>query len=208
VLHFLVGTHFAEHLPQDDINDIAKRVAEILEKGPAQNRVGQVYRELDTDDAVRGVGATTRVGEKPAKIVPRSEFSRRSGSATGVVEVSEIIRQTRRTHERVTLIRPVLEESRGAWQFSGSAGRFFARVGDKRFLEDLLHGRIVVPMVAGIEMDVDLDTVEEKRDNVWVVIGHTIVFVRRVYQPIVQGTLPLPPPESRENEGDNGGHND
>ena len=63
VLHFLTGTHFVEHLSQDDVNDIAKRVAGIVEKGPAQNRVGQVYRALDTDDAVRGVGATTKIGE-------------------------------------------------------------------------------------------------------------------------------------------------
>jgi hypothetical protein len=151
VLRFFTGTEYAAHLSHDDIADIARRVTDILEKGPAQHRVQQVYHELETDDAVRGVGATTEPGKRPERIVPRSEFGNRSGETPGIVEFSEIVRQTRRTRERVTLIRPVLEEGRGAWQFSGVAGRFFARIRDERFLEDLLRGRIVVPMVSGIE---------------------------------------------------------
>ena len=64
-------------------------------------------------------------------------------------------------------------------------------------------------MVEGIELDVDLDTNEEKRDNVWVVISREVAHVRQVYQPLVQGSLPLPPPDHRRGEGDqNTGGND
>jgi hypothetical protein len=204
VLHFITGTHYSSHLSQDDKEEIAKRVAELLEHGPAQPRVEQVYHELETDDAVRGVGATDKLGEKPpaANIVPRTEFARRSGSFVGVIQTTEIVRQTRRSHERVRLIRPVLEQrGRGAWQFSGTPGRFFARIRDERFLEDVLSGRIRIAMVEGIELDVDLDTNEEKRDNVWIVISREVVHVRQVYQPLVQGSLALPSPDHPRDDG-------
>ena len=188
------------------MNEIAERVAEALAKKTAQRQVEQVYRELETDTAVRGVGATTRSGERPEGIVPRSEFAQRSGTATAVIDVSEIIRQTRRSHERVTLIRPVLEPGRGSWQFSGSAGRFFAPIRDRRFLDDLLTGRTVVPMVSGIEMDIDLDTTEEKEGDVWVVVGRVVIAVRRIHPPLTQGSLPLSTPRTHQEESNDPPH--
>jgi hypothetical protein len=56
-------------------------------------------------------------------------------------------------------------------------------------------------MVEGIELDVDLDTNEEKRDNVWIVISREVVHVRQVYQPLVQGSLALPSPDHPRDDG-------
>jgi hypothetical protein len=49
-------------------------------------------------------------------------------------------------------------------------------------------------------MDIDLDTSEEKKDDVWTVTGRAVVLIRRVYQPIVQGNLPFESPTPREKE--------
>jgi hypothetical protein len=136
VLHFIAGTHYSAHLSQEDQEEIAKRVAELLEHGPAQPRVEQVYHELETDDAVRGVGATDKLGEKPppANIVPRTEFARRSGSVVGIIQTTEIVRQTRRSHERVRLIRPVWSNAVAAalgnfQELRGDFSRAFATSG-------------------------------------------------------------------------------
>jgi hypothetical protein len=208
VLHFVFGTQYAAHLSKEETDEIAARVAEALERRTAQGHVAQVYRELETDSAVRGIGATENSGARPDRIVPRSEFAERAGSVTAVTEESEIIRQTRRTPRRVTVIRPVLESGRGAWQFSGVEGRFFAPVRDLRFLDDLLTGRIVVPMRSGIEMDIDLDTTEEKQDGAWVVQSRVVVAVRRVYPTPVQGSLPLAPPRPDHDESEDSSDDD
>lgn len=190
VMSDIIGHH--TELSSEDRTEIAKLVADALEKKVAQQQVQQVYRELETDRSVRGVGATREPGQRPDDIVPRSEFAERGGSAT--FESSEIIQQTRRSRQRVTVIRPVLETGRGAWQFSGSSGRFFAPVRDQRFLDDLLNGRTIIPMRAGIQLDIDLDTVEENRDGVWVPLRRTVIAVRHVYPAPTQESLPLPPP--------------
>lgn len=199
ILNYITGTHHSD-LSQDDRAEIAKLVADSLEKQIAQKQIGQVYRELETDPAVKGVGATTETGKRPESIVPRSEFARRSGGASDVIETTEIIKQTRRSHQSVTVIRPVLEPGKGKWQFSGPYGRFFASVRDQRFLDDLLNGRLAVPMRSGIRMDVDIDTAEENREGVWVPLTRTVIAVRGIHQAAEQEGLSLPLPRGRPDQ--------
>lgn len=47
-------------------------------------------------------------------------------------------------------------------------------------------------MRAGIQMDIDLETSEEKQGDVWIITDRTVTKVGEIYPPPIQGTLPLP----------------
>ena len=82
-------------------------------------------------------------------------------------------------------------------------GQFGASIKDQAFLDNLLNGRIAVPMVAGIQMDIDLDTTEEKQNGVWVIVDRTVTRVGEIHPPAIQRTLPLSSPgESRPQQHD------
>jgi hypothetical protein len=202
ILDHVTGMREVSHLSDDDKDAIAQKVADLLTKRTAHQKVEQVYHELSADRAVRGVGATNRAGERPSTIVPRDEFAGRS-VGMDLIEGEEIVRRVRRTHERVVLIRPVLETGTRRWQFSGSEGRFGAAIKDETFLNNLLNGHTAVPMVAGIEMDIALETTEEFRENVWVVINREVVRVGQIYSPPVQTDLLFMSLGSPDLQGDN-----
>lgn len=197
ILDHAAGMHEGARLSETELDRIAVRVTENIEKRTAHRKVEGVYHELEADPAIRGVGVPKLPGTRPEIIVPRSEFSRR---AVGMefVESAEIVKRTRRTHERVTLIRPVLVAGPRRWQFSGIEGQFGASIKDQTFLDNLLNGHIAVPMVAGIQLDIDLDTTEEKQNDVWVIVDRTITRVGEIHPPAIQGTLPLPPPRESQ----------
>lgn len=200
VLDHISGSSDSEHLVESDKNDIANKVVDIFDRKVARRHVEAVYHELEADEAVRGVGISRSRGERPKEIVPRSEFAQRSIGMEVSVPIDEVVKRTRRTHERVRLIRPVLEPGTRRWEFSGAEGRFGATVRDKIFIEDLLNGHIAVPMVAGIEMDIDLETEEERKDGAWVVGKREVVRVERIYPPLIQRDLPLASPRRQKTQ--------
>lgn len=162
VLDFLISHDDTSHLSPDDLDAIARKVTEALDKRVASQHVERIYRELDNDPAVRGVGATAKPGHRPSSIVPRSEFAFRSSSPHLIEEHIEVTKRVRTSIETVTLISPVLKEGPRRWKFSGREGEFGAKIKDHEFLEDLLNGRTAVPMVMGIQMEIELHTSEEK----------------------------------------------
>jgi hypothetical protein len=188
ILDHVSGMSEAAHLTDAEKNDIATKVAEIVRKRTAHHQVERVYHELDADPAVRGVGVTNQHGTRPESIVPKSDFPRRS-LGMEVVEGDDIVRRVRRTQERVVLIRPVLEPGTRRWQFAGPEGRFGAAIKDNTFLNNLLNGHTAVPMVAGIQIDVALETTEERRSDVWMITNREITRVGQIYPPPVQTDL-------------------
>ncbi|MFH0303524.1 hypothetical protein AAFX91_41795 [Bradyrhizobium sp. 31Argb] len=160
-----------------------------LEGKVAERNVQQVYRELEKDPAVKGVGATREPGTKPAMIVPRSEFPRHIAS---LEEETIAEKRTREEPERVTLISPVLLPGDRRWRFSSHEGEFGAPIKDETFLNDVLHGRHPIVMRTGIEMDVILQTKEEKENGVWVVKERNVLKVINTSPAPTQQVLGLP----------------
>ena len=179
-----------QHLSQEDVDKIAATVTVSLEKRLGSQPVQQVYRELEKDEAIRGVGASVMLGQRPAIIVPREQFPSRSGAGFEL-RTSEERRQTTR-EERVTLISPVLLAGKRRWRFSFREGEFGAPIKDTLFVERLLAGQIAVPMTAGIEMDVMLQTIQERRDGVWVILERNILQVIKIYPRLTQQALSFP----------------
>jgi hypothetical protein len=137
VMDYLVGHEATRSLSEDDLTKIAERVAELIKRQTGKHYVKQVYRELDSDDAITGVGATTDPGAKPAWIVPKPEFSERASESQE--EQEETTTRTRINIEEVVLLSPVLAVSERRWRFVGREGEFGAPIRDVAFLARLFN---------------------------------------------------------------------
>ncbi len=149
------------HLSDEDI----QRVVEAMQKGSAAPQIRQMFKEVERDPTIKGVGATDQPGQRPSVIVPRSEFYTRAGVAP---QETTITRRTTQERMTVVLVSPVLVEGKRRWKFRGPHGEFGAPVKDADFIHSVLIGTTPVPMVAGIVMDIEVETDEERTDGVWI----------------------------------------
>jgi hypothetical protein len=192
VMDYLTGeTAVTETLSPEQIEQLADKISEMIEKKVAHPQVQEVYRELERDHAVKGVGASSVPGARPKRVVPRAEFPQRAGHFQ-IKETTSIKRETTK-QERVTLISPVLIQGARKWRFRSALGEFAASIKDDVFVERLLSGRILVPMTGGIEMEVLLRITEEQEKGVWVITDRSIVQVLDIHPTAGQPGLDFSP---------------
>lgn len=160
-----------------------------LQEHPVQPQAQQVFRELERDPAIKGVGATINPGARPEQIVPRSEFSDRAGTRQ-IIEHG-IHRRVVKDRASVILISPVLIPGERRWRLRTSTGEHGFTIKDKDFMDAVLSGRTSIPMVAGIELEVEIETQEEFRDGVWVILERDVTHVSGLTRPPTQQSLPL-----------------
>lgn len=168
-------------LTDEQLDVLAAKIVEAQERGVAKKQVQRIYEELDKDKAIKGVGATTKPGKRPEDIVPRAAFPERAGFT--VTETDVLRRRERSTRETLVIVSPVLVDGNRRWRFRSLEGEWGASIKDESFLENLLSGRIAIPMRAGVELDVVLQTTEEWNGAVWVPTERTITHVEDVRPP-------------------------
>jgi hypothetical protein len=178
-------------------------VTKAINEKAAAPHVQQVYRELERDPAIKGVGATPKAGDRPAVIVPRRQFAERAGERIVQEEANRRRTTTDRVH--VALISPVLVPGDRKWRLQSAHGEFGASIKDKQFVDMALSGRLAIPLATGIEMDVQLETIEDFKEGVWVVHDRNVlhVYIDSLKTPLVP--LPLPFPNSDEHKPPNDG---
>lgn len=176
-----------QKLSDEDKADIARRVLEGLRNDAARQPVRSMYRELERDPAVKGVGVTTRRSSRPSDVVPRSEFSAMAGR--GAIRAETVERRIVPERMRVVLVRPVLERGDRRWGFKGATGEFGASIKHDAFIDAVLSGTTAVPMVEGIELTIDLETTEEFQGQVWVPLKREVVNVVDLHWPARPGEL-------------------
>lgn len=160
-----------------------------VERGVAIGHAESVYREIERDPAIKGVGATSIAGQRPAVVIPRSQFAERSGARITNMQTAE--RRTKVEYIRVGLISPVLLQSNRRWKFRSSQGEFGAPVKDENFIRSVVLGTTSVRMRAGIEMDIELETLEDFKNGVWEISERNVTKVIALHEPVDQGTLGL-----------------
>jgi hypothetical protein len=171
----------SKQLSDEDIKKIAESVFMVIEKKVGKPQIKEVYAELEKDHAISGVGVTFVPGAVPDNIVPRELFESRVAEPDIVEE--EFSKRRTTTPEKVVVIKSVLRTGDGHWRFLLNGETFGAPIKDQDFLENLLSGRIHIPMRAGIELDVILEKVEEKVDGLWVIIERNVLKVSGVHTP-------------------------
>ncbi|MGX9392535.1 hypothetical protein ACWX0K_20490 [Nitrobacteraceae bacterium UC4446_H13] len=175
-------------LSPEEIRQITESVTKALDAKIANHNVQQVYREISRDPAIKGIGASPEPGKRPDRIVPRTSFPEYLPDHEE--QFGET--RTREKEERVTLISPVLLPGARRWKFSFHEGEFGASIKDEAFLNEVLAGRYPIVMRTGIEMDVILQTKEEKEDGVWVVKERVVLRVLNTSPAPKQDQLDLP----------------
>lgn len=175
-----------QQMTDEQMNELADRVARRL-SGVAREQRQQVYRELERDQAVRGVGVSLQHGHRPAQVVPRSDFPRRSGA---VVEETEARKRKHSRRLRVTLISPTLKGVPRSWRFQvAGMPEFGATMKDTAFLEAVEDGRVSIPLRTGVEMEIEVVSREEHEGGVWVTKERSVT---RVYSPDFDRSNELP----------------
>jgi len=171
-------------------NEIEKIVTDLLNKKTAEEHSEQIYKELDRDTAIKGVGASTSKTERPSAIVPRSAFSSRIPHQVVVEETTKT--RTITAKQTLILINPVLVHSDRGWKFYYSGIEFTAKIADKKFLENAWSGKSRIPFKEGVHLSVELKTEEKKEGGVWIVKKRIVTRVLGVSTPPQQQSLNLP----------------
>lgn len=182
VMNFMTGADApkgVQHLSDADKEVIAKDVVSMLSNGVAKKSTRQIFREVQRDPAIVGVGVTAAPRRRPDYIVPRDQFPEASGEE-GAVEVTTDTR-TARERMRVTLKKLRLEAVVSSWRFQhGSLPEFSAEMKDKSFLQAFADDRIEFPLRIGIEMDIELESEQHFEGGVWTIKKRS---VSKVFSP-------------------------
>jgi hypothetical protein len=145
----------------------------------AERERRQVFRALGRDTGITAAGLSVE-HRTPALLIPQSEFRVRAGFLE--VATTDHDRVTLEEY-RATLVRPVLEPNPRRWKFRTSKGDLTATMRDAKLLEAVASGRTGVPLRAGIEMDLIIETRERLIDGVWQVVDRNIVEVTGIHAP-------------------------
>lgn len=179
----------------------SKEREEVLRvSGPdvAEKERQDAYQWLKRDENVNGVGVTIEKRRPPQELlVPRSEFGVRSGREE--VASTELDRTTRGSLH-VVLVSPVLDMGTRRWKFATAQGEFGASIRDEKFLSQVIQGQLSVPLKAGLEMDVQLETRERLINGVWQIMERNIVEVEKLSAPIGDRQMVLFPTDNTGNK--------
>lgn len=177
-----------EGLSEDEVEAIARKAIEDYGPKVAREAVEHLYAELKRDDAIKGVGVTTRPATRPANIVPRDEFEARSTGREVVEE--EGLRRTVTDRMKVVLVRPVLVNATDRrWRFRSFTGDFSATIKDQSFLDDVLSGDAKIPLMEGVVLDALIEMTEEREGQLWRPMSYSILHVYKHDVPPYQEPL-------------------
>ncbi len=156
------------------------------------------YKWLNRDNNINGVGVTTETRKPPRElIVPRSEFGVRSGREA---VVSTELDRTTTGPLHVILVSPVLDMGTRRWKFATAQGEFGAAIKDEQFLTQMIAGNLTVPLRAGIELDVQLETKERLINGVWQVVERNVIEVEGLSAPVGESQISLFPTDGSGNK--------
>ncbi len=143
-----------------------ERVASAVARGAGRKPAEQVFRALQTDPTIEGVGVSPTPERKPDSIIPRQAFLERGGYR--VSDVEDLRERVRPERIEAVLIKPVLvPKTKRLWRFQTPSGEFGFLMRDHAFVARLLDGTETIPMVAGVILDVDVDVTEHLVDGLW-----------------------------------------
>ena len=172
--------------------DIARRVAKLTESRAPDQHFRNVYRALQPDEAVRGVGAAAQNERKPSIIVPRKDFEQLMLPPASAAPIGRL--RTRPESGDYVIIRPVLKEGGGKWRLRGAKGEVSATIADDDFYNDILSGSVAVPLAAEIHMKADVEVREQQiEEGAWKPVDYRVVKVHSTERQARQTPLPFPP---------------
>jgi hypothetical protein len=162
----LLGHEDGAEFSEEEKREILEGIRIILRENVARQQKQNLFRELERDPSITGVGATPDRESKPKVIVPRSEFLRRAGG--DAVTEETVHKRTRQIlNYPVILIRPVLKDGEYMWRFEQGGEEFSASMKDETFRDALAEDKTGLHFRIGEEMIIDIEIKEERSGEVW-----------------------------------------
>ena len=192
-----------QELSQEEREAIATEVVHRL-RNVGTEQAEHVFREVEKDQAIKGIGVTSVPGKRPDIIIPRTSFDHHTNQN---IQETEARNRTRTNLVEVVLVSPVLAQDAPTrrWKLHGAAGEFGAVIKDRDFLERVWSGQTGIPLVAGIKMDVELEIAEKFDGDVWRPMSYSVAKVVELRPPARIEQLPLTPrikPDRPETDND------
>jgi hypothetical protein len=176
-----------------DKKEIEAIVRRVLNEGVAKREREEIFRQLARDPAISNVGASNKLSHRPDHMIPRSEFVARGGDAA--LEHRHEKTRTRPARLWVTLVSPVLTDTRRRWKIEINGEEFGAYFDDASFVHAMLTGETGLPLRGNVELDVSIDLHERLVGEEWQLTSpHVVTAVHGRHTPdddSSTGQLPL-----------------
>lgn len=153
-------------ISEQDAQKIAEKVKELLEKNVGEKQANDVFRQLEKDRSVKGVGVGVVKGSRPRYVVPRERFREIYDEK---IEEESVKNRNRTERMMLTIISPVLQENHNKWRFLSKDGMISADILDEAFVQDLVRGKVRVPMKGGVVIIANVENKEKFINGVWVI---------------------------------------
>lgn len=155
-------------LTDDDIARIAAAVANVERSETVRAPRREFYHAVEQDEAITGVAAVpNNKAERPAVIVPRSEFSERATRYTPAEP--DNAPEPRVVPERleVVLVQPPLIDSNRQWRLFANGHEFGAKMLDEKFKKQVLEGTTDLRLAGGVILDITLEITQVNEGGLW-----------------------------------------
>jgi hypothetical protein len=156
-----------------EVKEIEAIVKRVINERVAKREREEIFRQLMRDPAITNVGASNQLGHRPARMIPRSEFSTRAGDAAS--EPRQETTRTRPARLWVRLISPVLTDTRRRWKIEIEGEEYGAYFDDATFVQGMLAGETGLPLRGNVELDVSIELHEVLIDDEWKLASPHIV---------------------------------
>ena len=194
----IVATVMAPDVQKVEFSDKERQIqnemiAKAVESGIVRGTRERFYRTIESDPAIVGVGVANNWKEKPSLIVPRSEFSERSGLWTPQVLDQEVDRSTTDIWD-VVLLKVAMVSTPANWTFQRDGLKFGAKMHDANFLAAMKDGRVPINLQEGVIMTVKVERKEKLIGQIWQPISGSWRIIQVISPvPIASSTaLPFP----------------
>ncbi len=157
-----------ETLSDEDIQRIAEAIRNVERSETVTAPRREFYRAVEPDQAITGVGAApNEKEERPAVVVPRSEFGDRSGAVIEKAPDGDPEQRVLSERVEVVLANAPLIESKAKWRIFHKGHQISVKMLDENFQQQLLDGTTQLRLAGGVILDVTLETTQIYADGVW-----------------------------------------
>jgi hypothetical protein len=150
------------------LKELKSEIAKSKDVKHAQQRL---YRTLDKDPAISGVGVSDNTETEPAIIIPKNQFAERAGLWSQSIDQKQ--EQTVEHVWNVVLVKAAFSSIPRGWRFSRDGIEFGAKMNDAYFLEALSAGRIPISLQEGVLMTIEVEYKEVLEGQLWVYVPNT-----------------------------------
>lgn len=157
-----------EKLSDEDIRRIADAVRNVERSETVTAPRREFYRAVEPDQAITGIGAApNEKKERPAVVVPRTEFGDRSVAAIEKAPDGDPEPRVLPERVEVVLANAPLIESKAKWRIFHNGHQISVKMLDENFQQQLLDGTTQLRLAGGVILDVTLETTQVYADGVW-----------------------------------------